>query len=206
MSLPLQLLPIDPQLRHTHKLVCTHILTYTNVPFPFLHTQKPSYFQADQLCHTHYSEMHMCMYSHVHKHTQRGTHQDTYFLHIPSVVLNRLGIDGRYAFVLLSRLIKVNETRVCVCVSGPCSCCRSGPSSFFLCVSFSLSLTGPAGFFIQGAWSIWPFCLAINIDQRPSIPSTPRQRPRVHCACLPFLYHSPTNPQTALSLYEGILA
>lgn len=60
------------------------------------------------------------MHSHVHKHSQRDTHQDTNFLHIPSVVLNRLGIDGRYAFVLLSRLIKVNETRVCVCV------CKSG--------------------------------------------------------------------------------
>lgn len=35
-------------------------------------------------------------------------------LHIPSVVLNRLGIDGRYAFVLLSGLIKVNKTLVCV--------------------------------------------------------------------------------------------
>lgn len=94
---------------------------------------------------------------------------------------------------------------VCVCVGvslGPCSCCRSGPSSLF--VFFSFSLTGPAGFF-QGAWSIWSFCQAINIDQRSSIPSAPRQRPRVHCVRSPFLYHSPTNPQTALSLYEGIL-
>lgn len=127
-------------------------------------------------------------------------------LHIASVVLNRLGIDGRYAFVRLSRLIKVNETRVCmfVCVCSPVAAAGLGPA---LSLVFpSLSLTGPAGFFLQGAWSIWPFCLAINIDQRSSIPPAPRQRPRVHCVCSPFLCRSPTNPQTALSLYEGILA
>lgn len=126
---------------------------------------------------------------------------------MPSVVLNRLGIDGRYAIVLLSRLIKVNKTGVC-CVCECVSRALSLLSRLFprVSVSLFLPLTGPAGFFIQAAWSIWPFCLAINIDQRPSIPSAPRQRPRVHCVCLPFLYHSPTNPQTALSLYEGILA
>lgn len=37
---------------------------------------------------------------------------------VPSVMLNRLGIDGRYAFVFLPRLIKVNKT-LCVCVQGP---------------------------------------------------------------------------------------
>ncbi len=80
------------------------------------------------------------MHSHVHKHTQRDTHQDTYFLHIPSVVLNRLGIDGRYAFVFLSRLIKVNESCVCVCVWGPVAAVGLGPAAFSLCISLSLSL------------------------------------------------------------------
>lgn len=52
-------------------------------------------------------------------------------------MLNRLGIDGRYAFVLLSRLIKVNKTRVCVCVSvqGPVTAVQT----FSLCVRLSLS-------------------------------------------------------------------
>lgn len=146
------------------------------------------------LCHTHI----------IHKfHTCTSQHRDANFLHMPSVVFNRLGIDGRYAFVLFSGLIKERE-RGCVCVK----CSRFGPHSLFFPLRFSLSfsLTGSAGFFIQGTWSIWPFCLAINIDQHSSILSAPRQRPRVHCVRLPFLYHSPTNPQTALSLYEGILA
>ena len=93
---------------------------------------------------------------------------------------------------------------VCVCVSVSVKCCLVA----FLPLQFSLSFswTVSAGFFIQGTWSIRPFCLAINIDQRSSILSAPRQRPRVLCVRLPFLYHSPTNPQTALSLYEGIPA
>lgn len=135
-------------------------------------------------------------------------HQDTNFLHMPAVVFNRLGIDGRYAFVLFPGLIKENEcVCMCVCVCEV-QCSGFGPSSLSFSAVFSLSfpLTRSVGFFIQGTWSIWPFCLAINIDQHSSILSAPRQRPRVHCVCLPFLYHSPTNPQTALSLYEGILA
>lgn len=97
---------------------------------------------------------------------------------------------------------------MCVCVYLCLwSAAGTGPVAFLsLRFSLSFSLTGSAGFFIQGPWSIWPFCLAINIDQRSSILSAPRQRPRMHCVRLPFLYHSPTNPQTALSLYEGILA
>lgn len=116
-------------------------------------------------------------------------------------MLIRFGIDGRHTFVLLSWLIKVNETRVHVCASGAIRC-RSRPN--FLLISFAL--TGPSGFLIRGAGSIWPFCLAINIDQCWSIHSVPRQRLRVHCVYVPFLYHSPTNPKTALSLYEGIMA
>lgn len=80
----------------------------------------------------------MCMLSHVHKHTQRDAH--IFFLHIPSVVLNRLGIDGRYAFVLLSRLIKVNESRLCVCVWGPVAAVGLGPAAFYLSLLHSLSL------------------------------------------------------------------
>lgn len=154
--------------------------------------------------HTHTSSINFT-------HAQVEPHQGANFLHMPSVVFNRLGIDGRFAFVLFSGLIKANE-RACVCVwvcvSVSVKCGGFGPSSLSFSAVFSLSfsLTGSAGFFIQGTWSIWPFCLAINIDQHSSILSAPRQRPRVHCVCLPFLYHSPTNPQTALSLYEGILA
>lgn len=69
-----------------------------------------------------------------------------------------------------------------------CSFASVSPGlSLFFHISFSLTAWV---FFIQGAGSIWPFCLAINIDQRLSIPSAPRQRPRVHCACPPFFYQT----------------
>lgn len=51
------------------------------------------------------------MGAHVHKVTKRQI-----ILHTLSVVLNRLGIDGRYVFVFLSEVIIVDEVCVCVCV------------------------------------------------------------------------------------------
>lgn len=193
---------------HTHKLMCMRIrFTLGCPPSCLLHSSSAMLIVA----HTATASL-LSVIALKKRHAQGVPCLFFYFfpMLVPSVMLNRLGIDGRYTFVLLSRLIKVNKTCVC-CVWGCVCVCVQGPvtaEQTFLRVSVSLflPLTGPAAFFIQAAWSIWPFCLAINIDQRPSIPSAPTQRPRVHCVCLPFLYHSPTNPQTALSLYEGILA
>lgn len=76
--------------------------------------------------------IHVC--TKTHKETHPRTPISTYTL------CCILGIDGRHAFVLLSPLIKVNERRVCVCVSRAPSLLYVWARQVLFSISLSLSL------------------------------------------------------------------